>query len=85
MACRSAWPNSYSIDGGVRVLLDLVGIAAAGGLLTVPLYAILQARSDEESRSAAIAGNNVLNAIVMMVRIGCGHRAAGRRECRSSV
>ena len=53
-------------EGGIRVVLDLVGIAAAGGLFSVPLYAILQARSDAEVRSAAIAGNNVLNALVMM-------------------
>ena len=53
-------------DGGIRVLLDLVGIAAAGGLFSVPLYAILQARSDAASRSSAIAGNNVMNALVMM-------------------
>ena len=67
------------VEGGIRVLLDLVGIAAAGGLLTVPLYAILQARSDLESRSAAIAGNNVLNAIVMMSgsAVATGLLAAG--------
>ncbi len=53
-------------EGGIRVVLDLVGIAAAGGLFSVPLYTILQARSAAEARSAAIAGNNVTNALVMM-------------------
>ena len=53
-------------EGGIRVLLDLVGIAAAGGLFSVPLYAILQARSEAKTRSSAIAGNNVMNALVMM-------------------
>ncbi|NNG05026.1 MAG: acyl-[ACP]--phospholipid O-acyltransferase [Inquilinus sp.] len=52
-------------EGGIRVLLDLVLIAAFGGLFTVPLYAILQAHAPVEARSSAIAGNNVINALVM--------------------
>src|SRR4029453_18661112 len=36
--------------GGWRVLADLVVLAAAGGLFTVPLYALLQHRSGPEIR-----------------------------------
>ena len=51
---------------GLRVLLDLVGIAFGGGLFTVPLYALLQSRAAENERSAAIAGNNIMNAALMV-------------------
>ena len=53
--------------GGWRVLVDLLVLAAAGGLFTVPLYALLQHRSEPEVRSRVIAGNNVINAVAMTV------------------
>lgn len=49
-----------------RVLIDLVLIAACGGLFIVPLYAILQARSEESHRSRVIAANNIVNALFMV-------------------
>ena len=36
---------------GIRLLVDLTGIAIAGGIFIVPLYAILQARSSNADRS----------------------------------
>ncbi len=51
---------------GWRILADMFGIAVMGGLFIVPLYAILQARSDAESRSRTIAGNNIVNALFMV-------------------
>jgi acyl-[acyl-carrier-protein]-phospholipid O-acyltransferase/long-chain-fatty-acid--[acyl-carrier-protein] ligase len=53
--------------GGWRVLVDLLVLSAAGGLFTVPLYALLQHRSEPEVRSRVIAGNNVVNAVAMTV------------------
>ncbi|HKW54866.1 MAG TPA: acyl-[ACP]--phospholipid O-acyltransferase [Stellaceae bacterium] len=47
--------------------VTLFMIALSGGLFTVPLYALLQARSDESHRSRVIAANNVVNAIFMVV------------------
>jgi len=49
-----------------RILADLVGLAIAGGLYSVPLFAILQARSEPEHRARNIAANNVLNALFMV-------------------
>lgn len=49
-----------------RILGDLVGLAVAGGLYSVPLFAILQARSEAEHRARNIAANNVLNAAFMV-------------------
>ena len=52
--------------GNWRVLVDILGISVCGGIYTVPLYAILQTRSDPDARSRAIAGNNILNALFMV-------------------
>ena len=41
------------------------GIAVSGGFFVVPLYAIIQNRSDEASRARIIAANNVINALFM--------------------
>ena len=53
--------------GAVRVLLDLGLIGLAGGLFIVPLYALIQTRSEASHRSRIIAGNNILNALFMVV------------------
>ncbi|MCB1895018.1 MAG: MFS transporter [Zoogloeaceae bacterium] len=50
-----------------RVMFDLVMIGAFGGLFIVPLYALVQSRSDAACRSRVIAGNNILNAAFMVV------------------
>lgn len=50
-----------------RVLLDLLMIGISGGLYIVPLYALIQTRSAETHRSRIIAGNNILNALFMVV------------------
>ncbi len=48
-----------------RILVDLVGLAVAGGLFTVPLYALLQHESEAEHRARVIAANNIINALAM--------------------
>jgi acyl-[acyl-carrier-protein]-phospholipid O-acyltransferase / long-chain-fatty-acid--[acyl-carrier-protein] ligase len=53
--------------GTWRILVDLVGVAMAGGLFTVPLYAILQHESEPEHRARVIAANNIINALAMSV------------------
>ncbi|MBM3525672.1 MAG: MFS transporter, partial [Alphaproteobacteria bacterium] len=44
----------------LRVLIDLAGLAVAGGLFTVPLYAMLQQRSEPAHRARVIAANNII-------------------------
>ena len=51
--------------GGLRIFGDLLGLAVSGGFFVVPLYAIIQSRSDEASRARIIAANNVVNALFM--------------------
>lgn len=50
-----------------RVLIDLALIAACGGLFIVPLYAIVQSLSAPEHRARIIAGNNIVNALFMVI------------------
>ena len=44
----------------------MAGIGIASGFYTVPLYALIQQRTEEASRSRVIAANNVLNALFMV-------------------
>ncbi|KAA3650351.1 MAG: MFS transporter [Proteobacteria bacterium] len=55
-----------------RVLFDLVMIGFFGGFFIVPLYALIQSRSAPSHRSRIIAGNNILNALFMVVAAGLG-------------
>ena len=53
--------------GSWRILVDLMGLALAGGMFIVPLYAILQTHSPPEERSRTIAANNIVNAAVSVL------------------
>jgi acyl-[acyl-carrier-protein]-phospholipid O-acyltransferase/long-chain-fatty-acid--[acyl-carrier-protein] ligase len=50
---------------GIHMLIDLAGVAFAGGLYIVPSFAAVQAWSPVERRSRVIAGCNVLSAAFM--------------------
>ncbi len=50
-----------------RILLDLLAISISGGLYIVPLYAIVQSQAEASHRSRAIAGNNIMNALFMVI------------------
>ena len=52
---------------GWRVVIDLALIGMFGGFYIVPLYALIQTRSEPTHRSRIIAGNNILNALFMVV------------------
>ncbi|MDH3436282.1 MAG: MFS transporter [Betaproteobacteria bacterium] len=52
--------------GHWRILVDLVLIGVFGGFYIVPLYALIQTRSEPSHRSRVIAGNNILNALFMV-------------------
>ena len=51
--------------GSWRILGDLTGLAVAGGLFCVPLYALLQHESEPRYRARIIAANNIVNALAM--------------------
>ncbi len=50
---------------GIRIFVDLTAIAICGGVFVVPLYAIIQQRSDEAARARTIAAMNIMNALFM--------------------
>jgi 1-acyl-sn-glycerol-3-phosphate acyltransferase len=54
------------LAAAVRVMIDLGMVGVSGSLFIVPLYALIQARADEESRSRVIAANNIYNAVFMV-------------------
>lgn len=53
--------------GSIRVLFDIAMIGLSGGLYIVPLYAMVQARTEDSKRARVIASNNILNALFMVV------------------
>lgn len=48
--------------GAFHVLVGLAGVAFAGGMFVVPLYAIVQVHAPEAERSRVLAAANVINA-----------------------
>ncbi len=50
-----------------RIIIDLMLIGTFGGFYIVPLYALVQVRSEPNHRSRVIAGLNILNALFMVI------------------
>lgn len=61
-------PTQFLAQGwSLRVCFDIIMLGVSGGLYIVPLYALIQQRSDARKCSRVIAANNVLNALFMVV------------------
>lgn len=56
--------------GVKRVMFDLLMMAIFSGLYIVPLFALVQSRTDKDKVSRVIAANNILNAVFMVVAAG---------------
>ncbi len=56
----------FATLAGWRVLADLTVLALAGGVFSVPLYAVLQTAGEAGSRASAIAANNIINSLVQV-------------------
>ena len=58
---------AFLLDAGHwRILGDLLLIGTFSGFYIVPLYALVQSRSETSHRSRVIAGNNILNALFVV-------------------
>jgi MFS family permease len=57
-------PNSW------MVLVDLLGVAVAGGMFVVPLYAFLTTTVPKSETARTIAANNIVNAGFMVAATG---------------
>jgi acyl-[acyl-carrier-protein]-phospholipid O-acyltransferase/long-chain-fatty-acid--[acyl-carrier-protein] ligase len=64
---------------GIRLGFDLAGLAIAGGLFIVPVFAAVQAWAGADRRARVVAGVNVLNAAFMAgsALVVAGLQAAG--------
>lgn len=60
MQFMSQWSNW-------RIVIDLLLLSSCGGIYIVPLYTMLQHLSDPAYRSRAIAANNIINALFMVM------------------
>ncbi len=52
--------------GSWRILMDLTLLGTFGGFYSVPLYALIQHRTDRQHLSRVIAANNIINALFMV-------------------
>jgi 1-acyl-sn-glycerol-3-phosphate acyltransferase len=52
--------------GSLRILIDLSLLGAFGGFYSVPLYALIQDRTERQHLSRVIAANNIINALFMV-------------------
>ena len=52
---------------GAHIMLDLMFIGMFGGMLVVPLYSMIQQRTEGDTRARVLSINNIINAIFMVV------------------
>ena len=71
------WQAVMAVPGAYRVSFDLAMIGVFGGLYIVPLYALVQERADANQVSRIIAGNNIINAIFMVIAAVMGMLVLG--------
>jgi 1-acyl-sn-glycerol-3-phosphate acyltransferase len=66
----SATPDviAYALDPRHwRMLADVLLIGTFGGFYIVPLYALVQSRSERAHQSRVIAGNNIVNSLLIVI------------------
>jgi len=56
-----------ALTDGIHILLDLMFIGMFGGMLVVPLYSMIQQRTEDETRARVLSINNIINAIFMVI------------------
>ena len=59
--------QAFLTNGNIRLIVDIVMLGFFGGLYIVPLMALVQQRSEAEHMSRVIAGNNIINALMMVL------------------
>ncbi|NID16312.1 MFS transporter [Luteibacter yeojuensis] len=73
------WTAFLAVPGAWRAMLDLTMIGAFAGFYVVPLFAFVQSRAPRERLSRIIAGNNIVNALLICIAsaFGIGLTALG--------
>jgi 1-acyl-sn-glycerol-3-phosphate acyltransferase len=66
------WLAFLQAGGSWRIALDLTLIGVFAGFYVVPLFAFIQSRTPRDRLSRVIAGNNILNALLICCAAGFG-------------
>ncbi len=61
------WQNFINEPYAVIIILDILGIAVAGGMFVVPLYAFLTTSVPKVETARTIAANNIINSGAMVL------------------
>jgi len=59
----------FSSAIGLRIALDVVGLACAGGLFVVPLFSAIQADAAPDRRARIVGGVNILNSAFIVAGV----------------
>ncbi|NII55371.1 MFS transporter [Luteibacter sp. SG786] len=66
------WLAFVGVPGAWRAMIDLTMIGAFAGFYVVPLFAFVQSRAPRERLSRVIAGNNIVNALLICAAAAFG-------------
>jgi 1-acyl-sn-glycerol-3-phosphate acyltransferase len=61
------WRTLFAAASARHVLIDLLLIGVSGGVFIVPLYALVQSRTERALMSRVMGANSILNALFMVV------------------
>jgi nitrogenase subunit NifH len=61
------WKAFIAIPAADRIVVDLFGIAVAGGMFVVPLYAFLTTTVAKSETARTVAANNIVNSGFMVI------------------
>jgi 1-acyl-sn-glycerol-3-phosphate acyltransferase len=65
-AAAHDWLGLLQMGEAWWILASILGLGIFGGFYIVPLYALIQSRTEEHERARVIAANNILNALFMV-------------------
>ncbi|MFT7654827.1 MAG: 1-acyl-sn-glycerol-3-phosphate acyltransferase [Candidatus Azotimanducaceae bacterium] len=65
-----SWLAFLNEPGAFRILIDFGLVGFFGGMFIVPLYALIQMRTEPAHRARIIAVNNIINAVFMVAGAG---------------
>lgn len=66
-ASEHDWLSLLGVGQAWWVLVSILGLGMFGGFYIVPLYALIQSRTEEHERARVVAANNILNALFMVI------------------
>jgi 1-acyl-sn-glycerol-3-phosphate acyltransferase len=65
-----SWTQFLALPEGRQIFVCLLLFSVFAGIYIVPLFALVQQRSDKKVRSQMIASNNIINSLFMVVSMG---------------